>query len=296
MEKTGPLEIIDLTEPSPPPEIIVLDSEDDSDEVVVVTPNNTGREHRKKRIRRKKRKTKVTSLEDGEVIESSLPASRDRSEERDTDRKEDPALRLDRRSRSPEPHPKSLSPQRKSLSPQPRGDFVDLFFVDVKPAPLPDFAKLNEPRDTSSKSAMLLLPSHVTIFKLGEGEEEAGGMDIIKPPTLEPAEDRDFIEYLDYDDQQKVRYCGSSGIMSALNELLKDGIRYFKTTDEDTKPTRFVCKNCGVEGKHKTFECPIQIVRIFLVHINYPLPLAQYIYEVFDLRCTKRAFDSSLSN
>lgn len=26
------------------------------------------------------------------------------------------------------------------------------------------------------------------------------------------------------------------------------------------KPIRFVCKNCGAEGAHKTYECPVQVV------------------------------------
>lgn len=27
-----------------------------------------------------------------------------------------------------------------------------------------------------------------------------------------------------------------------------------------SKPTRFVCKKCGAEGEHKTYECPVLIV------------------------------------
>ena len=26
------------------------------------------------------------------------------------------------------------------------------------------------------------------------------------------------------------------------------------------KPTKFVCKKCGAEGEHKTYECPVLIV------------------------------------
>lgn len=84
--------------------------------------------------------------------------------------------------------------------------------------------------------------------------------------------------------------------MSTLNEALKGVVRYFDATDEDSKPTKFVCKNCGAEGEHKTFECPVQIVRTSLVQIIYAIPLAQNISEVFDVRCTKRALDSRLSD
>ena len=27
-----------------------------------------------------------------------------------------------------------------------------------------------------------------------------------------------------------------------------------------SKPTRFVCKKCGAESEHKTYECPVLIV------------------------------------
>lgn len=38
-------------------------------------------------------------------------------------------------------------------------------------------------------------------------------------------------------------------------------MRYFDEHADDTKPSKFVCKNCGAEGQHKTYECPVQIVR-----------------------------------
>ena len=40
-------------------------------------------------------------------------------------------------------------------------------------------------------------------------------------------------------------------------------VRYFEVEGEETsqsKPSIFKCKNCGAEGDHKTYECPIQIV------------------------------------
>lgn len=280
MAKKDPPEIIDLTE-SPPREVIVLDSDSDD------TPNNTGRENGARRVWRKKKKTKTTPPDDGGVNESSVSAFRDRSRERDRDRK-DPPLRR-RRSRSPQP-------QHKSPSPQPRDNLGDLFFVDIEPAPVPDSVKLTGLPETSPQSTKLLLPDHVSILELGEGANGTGPIEIIRASTPNPSEDDDFIEYADYDEQNKVRYYGSSGTVSALNELLKGVIRYFDALDESSKPTKFVCKNCGVEGEHRTFECPVQIVRTSLVHIFYVLPLDQNIIEVFDMRCTKRALNPRLSD
>lgn len=196
MTKTGSPEIIDLTESSPPSEVIVFDSDDN--DIEIAAPDNAGRESGTRRARRKRKKVKTTFTEDGEVVESSVPASRDRSgsREREHDQK-DPSLQR-RRSRSPQPH-------HKPCSPQPRDNFADLFFVDVEPALVPDAAKLSVLRATSPKSAQLLLPDHVSILEFGEGGKEAGPIEIIRPPTPNPAEDDDFIEYLDYDNQHKVR-------------------------------------------------------------------------------------------
>lgn len=40
-------------------------------------------------------------------------------------------------------------------------------------------------------------------------------------------------------------------------------VRYFDQVDEEdkvSKPKTIVCKNCGAEGEHKTYECPVLIV------------------------------------
>lgn len=48
------------------------------------------------------------------------------------------------------------------------------------------------------------------------------------------------------------------------------------------KPIRFVCKNCGAEGAHKTYDCPVQVVSSLTF-----LPWnANSIFEVSDLRCS----------
>jgi hypothetical protein len=62
-------------------------------------------------------------------------------------------------------------------------------------------------------------------------------------------------------------------------------VRYFDEVDQDNKPTRFVCKNCGAEGEHKTIDCPVQIVCVS--HVLVTFSLAHLIPEVFDMRCTK---------
>lgn len=61
-------------------------------------------------------------------------------------------------------------------------------------------------------------------------------------------------------------------------------VRYFDEVTEETKPTRFVCKNCGAEGDHKTSECRVQIVRISLVNSMHSCFLAHSILQVSNLR------------
>lgn len=84
--------------------------------------------------------------------------------------------------------------------------------------------------------------------------------------------------------------------MHLLNELSKGAVRYFDIAGEDSKHTKFVCKNCGIEGEHKTFEGPVQIVRSSLVRIIYIFLFTQIKCEVFNMWCTKRALDSRVSD
>lgn len=57
-------------------------------------------------------------------------------------------------------------------------------------------------------------------------------------------------------------------------------MRYFEPEAEEAaqpKPTRFVCKNCGAEGDHKTYECPVQVVSSlasFCVMLFIPLEVS----------------------
>lgn len=44
-------------------------------------------------------------------------------------------------------------------------------------------------------------------------------------------------------------------------------VRYFETVDDDEKsarPKTVVCKKCGAEGEHKTYDCPVIIVSMSL--------------------------------
>lgn len=49
-------------------------------------------------------------------------------------------------------------------------------------------------------------------------------------------------------------------------------VRYYDVqpddeSDEKKVPIKTVCKNCGAEGKHLTWECPVIIVRTFRPHM-----------------------------
>lgn len=70
-------------------------------------------------------------------------------------------------------------------------------------------------------------------------------------------------------------------------------MRYFDEQADDTKPSRYVCKNCGAEGQHKTYECPVQIVRGPCMYLPHLIDIL-YI-KVFDLWCSRRARHSQLS-
>lgn len=101
-------------------------------------------------------------------------------------REQSPATK--RRSHSP--------PRRRTSSPQLPDNAADIFFIDIKPVPLPPAAQYSAssgPAD-ENQTAKLLLPAHVSVF---------GTVPVEILPPVDPDED-DYIEYLDYDDR-KVR-------------------------------------------------------------------------------------------
>lgn len=206
MAGTGSQEIIDLTESPPGSEPIVIESDEGEGELVT---SKSSRGEKKKKLRRKKSK-KNEEPEDGEVAESSGHASKEQSRERGTDRRQ----RRRDQSYSPKPWGRTPSPR-----PKMKDKFSDLFYVDVKPAQVPDSVKPkvaevgaaeNLAATTSAEILepnKLLLPEHVSVFGLGQSGE--GPVEIIGPATPGSKEDEDdFIEYLDYDDRSKVRYSG----------------------------------------------------------------------------------------
>ncbi|KAL6307200.1 hypothetical protein BKA93DRAFT_728235 [Sparassis latifolia] len=150
-----------------------------------------------------------------------------------------------RRSRSPD---RQKEDNRSSNSAIDDNNCASLFFVDVNHSDLPSSMKLNEQQPGSSgktpeqeETPMLLLPAHVSVF--GEG-----GVDPVEilPPSNPVSDDDDYIEYLDYDDDRKAPWMK----------------RYFDQPEDEekvAKPTKIVCKNCGAEGEHKTYQCPVLI-------------------------------------
>jgi hypothetical protein len=137
------------------------------------------------------------------MVESSTQASRLHSRERQADRN---------RNSPPFHQSRSPNPPQRFPSPRPRDVFSHLFCVDVLPAPLrvsakPTISAENRPDPAPAgeidNHSKLLLPEHVSVF--GIGEDGAGRVEIIGPPTPNSDdEEEDFIEYLDYDDRNKV--------------------------------------------------------------------------------------------
>lgn len=219
------LDIIDLTVSPPPPEPIEILSDG---EIPMVSLNQDDPSSQKsKRKPRKRRKSKGPTC-DG--VDSSRNQSLERRSTADS--------RTGTVSRR-----RSASPKRRSPAPAPSDQ--ELFFFDATPAlVVTELTQSSNSQPESSKSAAdrLLLPSHVSI--LSAGEDGAVPVEIV-PQLPVDSEEEDYIEYLDYEDRK------APGL-----------VRYFDTEAEETvhtKPSRFVCKNCGAEGEHKTYECPIQV-------------------------------------
>ncbi|CAL1700144.1 unnamed protein product [Somion occarium] len=172
--------------------------------------------------------------------------------------------------------PTPSSNRRRSLSPEASSS---LFFIDDTPAEVPAAAKPPPPPSTSGMNSMsavasgsgsgkaadkgkekeaapLLLPAHVSVVF---GETGAIPVEIL-PPDDEDLEDDSGIEYVDYDDNRK-----GPGV-----------IRYFEDSAEaaadatPVKPKTIVCKHCGAEGDHKTFECRVLICLTCGVRDEHP--------------------------
>lgn len=234
-------EIIDLTV-SPQPEIIEISSDQGN-----TPPGSGNRTQENKKRKRKKGKTS-TGFASASVNSSAQPS---RAHSQETGNKHSEL-------NESTPHHRSASPPLQ-ISSSSTGEPA-LFIVDYAAAPIAvkDSSPTPEPAESNGDGNKLLLPSHVAIFH-DDGPIPAE----VLPPQKPSSDDEEYIEYLDYEDR---KVCPVVFVISyALKIRLKAPglVRYFEVEGEESKqlgPSIFKCKNCGAEGDHKTYECPIQIV------------------------------------
>ncbi|KAK0190952.1 hypothetical protein F5146DRAFT_1046399 [Armillaria mellea] len=179
--------------------------------------------------RKRKRKKKQGSREEEGSEARSSSGREARRERRKKLRLEEQASISGSRNSTSERRRRSRSSGR---SPNPLSD-SQLFFLDLEPVAVQNVAEKPAKAGEEGSPSKLLLPSHVQV--LGSVPVE------ILPPSSPDSGDEDYIDYLDYDDRKGL-------------------VRYFDAPED--KPTKTVCKNCGAEGEHTTYKCPVIIVRI----------------------------------
>lgn len=248
-------EIIDLTV-SPRPEVIEISSDQED---AVTSPGRHNRTQQNKKRRKRKKANGLATVSDGSSgINSSAQHSRAHSSEignKHSDLNE------------PTPHPKSASQVLQPTSSSTIGE-PGLFIFDGTAAPIvvEDISPTPEPAESNGDGNKLLLPSHVAIF------HDNGPIPVeVIPPQKLSSDDEEYIEYLDYEDRKVSSVVFAISCTRKLCFEAPGLVRYFEVEGEETnqsRPSIFKCKNCGAEGEHKTYECPIQIVsgRIFGVH------------------------------
>ncbi|KAH7929488.1 hypothetical protein BV22DRAFT_1056977 [Leucogyrophana mollusca] len=231
MPASEDLEVIDLTRSSPPalPEPIVILSDED-DLPAPLDNQNSAPDKKRRKQRRRKKDRGLTNDRAATSAQTSRNQSQSPSGSGANDAKSVPPTQ--RRTASPE------------LIIEQAPDEPGLFYFDAAPSPIPETAQLSneQPNTSDGDSDHLLLPAHVSV--LSTTADGVIPVQILPPITPDSDED-DYIEYLDYEDRK------APGL-----------VRYFEAEAEEAaqaKPTRFVCKNCGAEGEHKTYECPVQI-------------------------------------
>ncbi|KAI5982470.1 hypothetical protein EDD15DRAFT_2180818 [Pisolithus albus] len=124
-------------------------------------------------------------------------------------------------------------------------DDSQLFYFDAVAVPVPDFINpeyARQPSDVPSEDCSqdehkLLLPSHVSL--LAPSTDGADPIEVIPPPIVNS--DDDYIDFSEYEDRS-----------------IRSDCRYYLCTNF-SQGSRTCCKNCGAEGKHKTFEYPVLI-------------------------------------
>ncbi|KAK0230783.1 hypothetical protein IW262DRAFT_1340380 [Armillaria fumosa] len=177
--------------------------------------------------RKRKRKKKQANREE-EASEARSSSGREARRER---RKK---LRLEEQAGGSGSRNPISERRRRSRSPPDRSpsslDNSQLFFLDLEPVAVQSVAEKTAKADEEGGSPKLLLPSHVQVL---------GSVPVqILPPSSSDSGDEDYIDYLDYDDRKGL-------------------VRYFDAPED--KPTKTVCKNCGAEGEHTTYKCPVII-------------------------------------
>ncbi|KAI5996730.1 hypothetical protein EDD15DRAFT_2194951 [Pisolithus albus] len=132
-------------------------------------------------------------------------------------------------------------------------DDSQLFYFDAVAVPVPDFINpeyARQPSDAPSEDCSLdehklLLPSHVSL--LAPSTDGADPIEVIPPPIINS--DDDYIDFLEYEGR-------------SIRTKAPGLVRYFEVKADrvtQARPSIFKCKNCGTEGKHKTFEYPVLI-------------------------------------
>lgn len=263
-----PAEIIDLTV-SPRLEIIEISSEQEN-----TSPGHQNRTQENKKWKRKKGKTpNGLRFSNDSIGDSAQPSGVHSPEIANKSSELNEFI--------PYSNLKSASKSLQQIAPS-TNDEPGLFFFDGAAAPIAADGSPSplEPPESNGDRNILLLPSHVMIFH-DDGPAPAQ----VIPPPKPSSDDGEYIEYLDYEDR-KVRF-----VMFVLSYVLQNLfqapglIRYFEVEGEEShhlKSSISKCKNCGAEGDHKTYECPVQIVSCRASHMNSH----SHDFSVPDLRCS----------
>ncbi|THH13570.1 hypothetical protein EW146_g6665 [Bondarzewia mesenterica] len=249
-------------------------------EIIDLTSSPEAAEHsekaRKKKTKRRKRKESqedevIEISEDVWVEQAAKPAQTRTNEVKlnkraaneagdrrdDTKENREQGSRRDRRRKKAE---SSSRPQDQNAGPV--ADDSVFFFIDVTPAQVPAKYTIQDPGpstnvpeparttvpDSAADPAKLLLPAHVSVIEADDGTT----VEIIRPPESD-SDSESYIEYLDYDDR------AAPGTE-----------RYFHEPKEDTKQSRFVCKKCGAENEHRTWDCTVLICMTCGVRDEHP--------------------------
>lgn len=186
-------EIIDLTSLVPEKNSV----RDAQEKPVSTSRIRTRTDGETKTSRRKRRKR---ALEDGGGQTSAINTREQSLEEGELERHITPKRERhlsDENGSGKEHERHSPSPRQRQSSPRTPPDPVNLFFIDVEPAPIPTAHSLVPPNAPESDGGdKLLLPAHVSVFGLAPVE-------ILSPANLD-LDGEDYIEYLDYE-ERKVR-------------------------------------------------------------------------------------------